>query len=100
MTITNKLNPGEKPTEKQQKRINSASKKPFISDVDSPVYTQEQLAYLYSESKKLSKKQTVGIRLTQKTIDQYKTFGKGYTGIMAMVLDYVINHPNVLKDAL
>ena len=100
MKITNKLRPGEKPTEMQQKRIDAATKRPIVNDDDSPVYTPEQLAYLYSESKRLAKRQTVGIRLTQKTIDQYKTFGKGYTGIMAAVLDYAINHPNVLKEAL
>ena len=100
MIITNKLKPGEKPTGKQLKRIEAAEKKPVYADEDSPVYTPEQLAYLYSESKRLSKKQTVGIRLTQKTIEQYKNLGKGYTGIMAAVLDYAINHPNVLKEAL
>ena len=100
MIITNKLKPGEEPTKKQMQRIIDAAKMPIIHDEDSPVYTPEQLAYLYSESKRLNKKQTVGIRLNQKTIEQYKTLGKGYTGIMAAVLDYAINHPNVLKEAL
>ena len=100
MTITNKLKPGEKPTGKQLKRIEAAAKMPVVSDDDSPVYSSEQLAYLYSESKRLAKKQTVGIRLTQKTIEQYKALGKGYTGIMAAVLDYAIDHPNVIKEAL
>ena len=71
-----------------------------VHDEDSPVYTPEQLAYLYLESKKLNKKQTVGIRLNQKTIEQYRNLGKGYTGIMASVLDYAISHPEVLKKAL
>ena len=100
MTITNKLNPGEKPTREQIQRIKNADKMPIVPDEDSPIYTPEQLAYLYSEAKKLNKKQTIGIRLNQKTIEQYKTFGKGYTGIMAAVLDYAINHPKVLKEAL
>ena len=100
MTITSKLNSDEKPTRKQLKRIEAATKIPIVACEDSPVYTPEQLAFLYSESKKLTKKQTVGIRLTQKTIDQYKTLGKGYTGIMAAVLDYAIKHPSVLKEAL
>jgi uncharacterized protein (DUF4415 family) len=42
----------------------------------------------------------VGIRLNQKTVEQYKNLGKGYTGVMAAVLDYAINHPEVLKEAL
>ena len=99
MTITSKLKPEEKPTKSQLKRIEKAAKIPIVSDIDSPVYSSKQLAYLYSESKKLNKKQ-VGIRLNQKTIEQYKNLGKGYTGIMAAVLDYAISHPSILKEAL
>jgi uncharacterized protein (DUF4415 family) len=62
--------------------------------------TTEQLSELYLESKERNKKQTVGIRLNPKTIEQYKSLGKGYTGIMAAVLEYAINHPQVLKKAL
>jgi uncharacterized protein (DUF4415 family) len=100
MTITNKLKSGEKPSKEQLKRIKDAAKIPIVPNEDSPVYSSEQLAYLYSESKKFNKKQTVGIRLNPKTIEQYKALGKGYTGIMAAVLDYAIEHPNVLKEAL
>ena len=100
MTITSQLKPDDKPTKEQLKRIEEAVKMPVVSDNDSPVYTSKQLAHLYLESKKLNKKRTVGIRLNQKTIEQYKDLGKGYTGIMAAVLDYAITHPEVLKKAL
>jgi uncharacterized protein (DUF4415 family) len=100
MITTTKLNPEEKPTREQIKRIELAAKMPVVSEKDCPVYTLEQLSYLYSESKRLNKKQTVGIRLNQKTIERYKDLGKGYTGIMAAVLDYAINHPEVLKEAM
>ena len=100
MIITSKLKSGDKPTKEQLKRIENASKKSISHSKDSPEYTSEQLAYLYLESKKLNKKKTVGIRLNPKTIEQYKNLGKGYTGIMASVLDYAIKHPEVLKKAL
>jgi len=100
MIITTKLKSDEKPTKEQLKRIERVAKIPVVSDADSPVYTHEQLVHLYSESKRLSKKQTVGIRLNYKTLEQYKNLGKGYTGIMAAVLDYAINNPDVLKKAL
>ena len=95
-----KLKTGEKPTKEQLDRIERAAKMPIVSDKDSPVYTSKQLSYLYLEAKKLNKKQTVGIRLNQKTLEQYKGFGKGYTGIMASVLDYAIRHPDMIKKAL
>ena len=100
MMLTTKLRQDDKPSKEQLKRIERAAKRPVVHDEDSPVYTPEQLAHLYTESKKLNKKQTVGIRLNQKTIEQYKSMGKGYTGIMAAVLDYAIRHPEVLKNAL
>jgi len=100
MIKTTKLNRNDKPTKEQLMRIEKAAKMPIASDNDSPVYTSKQLAYLYMESKKINKKQTVGIRLNQKTIEMYRDFGKGYTGIMAAVLDYAINHPDVLRKAL
>ena len=100
MMLTSKLKQSDKPSKEQLKRIEQASKITAVHDKDSPVYTPEQLAHLYLESKKLSRKQTVGIRLNQKTIEQYKNMGKGYTGIMAAVLDYAITHPEVLRKAL
>ena len=100
MMLTNKLKQGDKPSKEQLERIKRAAKMPTVHDEDSPVYTSKQLAHLYLESKKLNKKQTVGIRLNQKTIEQYKSMGKGYTWIMAAVLDYAINHPEVLKEAM
>ena len=100
MIIASKLKPGDKPAKEQLENIERAAKLPISPDKDSPVHTFEQLANLYSESKRQSKKQTVGIRLNHKTIEQYKSLGKGYTGIMAAVLDYAISHPEVLKKAL
>jgi uncharacterized protein (DUF4415 family) len=100
MTTVTKLKPGDKPTREQLKRIEEAGSLPIVPDEDSPVYTAKQLAFLYEESKRLSYKKTVGIRLSQKTLAQYKAMGKGYTGIMAAVLDYAIEHPEVLKSAI
>jgi uncharacterized protein (DUF4415 family) len=100
MTTTTKLSPKDRPTKEQLKRIEEAAKLPVVPDEDSPVYTAEQLACLYAEAKKMNLKQTVGIRLSQKTIEQYKAMGKGYTGIMAAVLDYAIKHPELLRKAI
>jgi uncharacterized protein (DUF4415 family) len=100
MKTTAKLKKDEKPTREQLDRIERAAKMPIVHDEDSPVYTSKQLSYLYLETKRLSKKQTVGIRLNIKTLEKYKGFGKGYTGIMAAVLDYAIRHPDMIQKAL
>jgi len=100
MNKTSILKQNDKPTDEQIKRIKQSAKKAVVPDTDSPVYTYEQLSYLYQKSKSSNKKQTVGIRLNQKTIEQYKYFGKGYTGIMAAVLDYAIKNQEILRKAL
>ena len=99
MTITT-LKSGDTPTREQLERIDRAAQIPITADEDSPVYTPEQLAVLYAESKKQHSKQTVGLRLSRKTVEQYKALGKGYTGVMAAVLEYSINHPEIRKKTL
>jgi uncharacterized protein (DUF4415 family) len=100
MKITSTLKPGDKPTTEQIEQINRAAGITVIPDEDSPVYSLEQLAYLCAEARKRNVKQTVGIRLNKKTVERYKALGKGYTGIMAAVLEYSIAHPEILKRAL
>ncbi|MDR1920481.1 MAG: BrnA antitoxin family protein, partial [Candidatus Adiutrix sp.] len=41
---------------------------------------------------------TVSVRLSPSYIEKYKTLGKGYTGIMADVLTYVADHPEILTQ--
>jgi uncharacterized protein (DUF4415 family) len=100
MKIISTLKPGDKPTTEQLERIRHAAGMPVISDEDCPVYSQEQLAYLCAEARKRNVKQTVGIRLSKKTVERYKALGKGYTGVMAAVLEYSIAHPEILEKAL
>jgi uncharacterized protein (DUF4415 family) len=100
MTVTSTLKAGDKPTKEQIKRIRKAAKQPVTFDEDSPESTPEQLALFAAEARKRNLKHTVGLRLSQKTIEQYKALGKGYTGVMASVLEYVIKNPDLLKKAL
>ena len=55
MIKTIKLKIEDKPTTTQLKRIEKAAYIPIINDIDSPIYSIEQLGYLDSESKKLNK---------------------------------------------
>jgi uncharacterized protein (DUF4415 family) len=100
MIITSRLKAGAKPTKKQIERIRKASQQPIAFDDDCPELTREQLAQLAEAARMRNLKQTVGLRLSQQTIEQYKTFGKGYTSVMASVLEYAIKNPSVIKKAL
>jgi uncharacterized protein (DUF4415 family) len=100
MKVTSILKSGDKPTKEQLERIDRAAGMAITPDEDSPVYSSEQLAFLCAEARKRNVKQTVGLRLSKRTIEQYKALGKGYTGVMAAVLEYSIAHPEILKKAL
>jgi uncharacterized protein (DUF4415 family) len=100
MIITSTLKAGDKPAATQIERIRKAAKHSITFDNDSPESTPEQLALFAVEARKRNLKHTVGLRLSQKTIEQYKALGKGYTGIMASILEYAIKNPELLKKAL
>jgi uncharacterized protein (DUF4415 family) len=100
MIVTSTLKAGDKPTKEQIERIRKAAKQPITFDEDSPESTPEQLALFAAEARKQNLKHTVGLRLSKKTIEQYKAFGKGYTSVMASVLEYAIKNPELLKKAL
>jgi uncharacterized protein (DUF4415 family) len=100
MKVTSVLKKNDKPTGAQLKRIREASKRPPAFDEDCPESTPEQLAQFAAAARQRNIKHTVGLRLPQKTIDQYKTFGKGYTSVMASVLEYAIQNPDLIKEAL
>jgi uncharacterized protein (DUF4415 family) len=100
MLVTSTLKARDKPAKNQIERIRKAAKQPVTFDEDCPESTPEQLALFAAEAHKRNLKHTVGLRLSQKTIEQYKAFGKGYTSIMASILEYAIKNPELLKKAL
>jgi uncharacterized protein (DUF4415 family) len=100
MLVTSRLKAGAKPGKKQIERIRKAAQQPITFDEDCPELTGEQLRQLAEAARERKLKQTVGLRLSQQTIEQYKAFGKGYTKVMACVLEYAIKNPAVIKKAL
>jgi uncharacterized protein (DUF4415 family) len=100
MLVTATLKARDKPGKDQIERIRKAAKQPVTFDEDCPESTPEQLALFAAEARKRNLKHTIGLRLSQKTIEQYKALGKGYTGVMASILEYAIKNPEILKKAL
>jgi len=98
-TITVKA--GQKPTKEQVKRIRAAAKAPINYTPDCPKSTPEALAEFAAKARELRKnmktnKPAVTIRISAACLEKYKILGKGYTGIMADVLDYVADNPEIL----
>ncbi len=53
------------------------------------------------QEKKLDKqKQVVALRLSPETVTKAKALGKGYTGVLARMLDYCLEDPEIIKKCL
>jgi uncharacterized protein (DUF4415 family) len=95
---------GQKPTKEQIKEIRAAAKAPIAYTPDCPKTTPEGLAEFAAKARELRQrmkrtKPAVTIRVTPDCLTKYKALGKGYTGIMADVLDYAADNPEILSRA-
>jgi uncharacterized protein (DUF4415 family) len=95
---------GQKPTKEQIKRIRTAAKAPITYTPDCPETTPAGLAEFAAKARELRQrmkrtKPAVTIRVTPDCLEKYQSLGKGYTGIMADVLNYVADNPEILSKA-
>jgi uncharacterized protein (DUF4415 family) len=58
-----------------------------------------EFAFLAAERKRRKKTSIVTIRLMPDCLEKYKATGKGYTGVMANVLEYAARNPEILHNA-
>jgi len=85
-----------------QKELAAAKKRP-INLVDFPELPQDALkdfAFMAAERNRQRRRQAVTIRVVPGCLSAYKALGKGYTGVMADVLSYVAENPEILSKAL
>jgi uncharacterized protein (DUF4415 family) len=93
---------GQKPTKEQLKRIKEISKKPIHYTEDCPESTPEALAEFAAMARARRKRKVkpmVALRVEPEALEKYKSLGDGYTGIMADVLNYVAENPDILSMA-
>ena len=103
-TIT--LKAGQKPTKEELARARieyeEALKHEPVFDDDCPESTPKALAEFAAMARNLRRKQSnakrsVSVRLPSECIEQYKSLGKGYTGIMADILFFAVKDPDILR---
>ncbi|MDR3139103.1 MAG: BrnA antitoxin family protein [Treponema sp.] len=93
---------GQKPTKEQLKQIREIAKKPIHYTADCPPSTPEALAEFAALARARRNKKVkpmIALRVEPETLIKYKALGKGYTGIMADVLNYVADNPEILSKA-
>ena len=91
---------GEKPPKEVIEAVKKIARRPIHYTEDAPRSTPEALrefAMLAAERDRRNRKKAVTIRLISDCLDKYKALGKDYTGIMADVLNYAANNPEILS---
>jgi uncharacterized protein (DUF4415 family) len=98
--ISSTIRVGQKPPKEIIKRIKEIAKKPIHYTEDCPESTPEALAEfaaLARARRQRKVKPMVALRVEPEALEKYKSLGSGYTGIMADVLNYVANNPEILS---
>ena len=85
-----------------KEEIKAARKLPPVYDPECPPSTPEALAEFAAMARELRKNRrnpapVVALRLMPDVLAKYKALGKGYTSIMADVLNYAVNNPEILS---
>jgi uncharacterized protein (DUF4415 family) len=81
-----------------QKELSEAKKRP-PNLKDFPELSQKALkefAFMAAERNRQRQRKAVTIRVVPDCLSKYKALGKGYTSVMAEVLNYVANNPKIL----
>jgi uncharacterized protein (DUF4415 family) len=104
-TIVSTIRVGQKPTKTEmvriRKELKEAKKRPLnLEDCpELPPEALKEFAFMAAERNRQRRRQAVTIRVVPDCLTKYKSLGKGYTGIMADVLNYVANNPKILTRA-
>ena len=108
-TIQSTIRVGQKIPKEVLKRakaqVREAEKAPPVYDPVCPPSTPEALAEFAAMARELRKNRrnpspVVALRIKPDVLSKYKALGRGYTSIMADVLNYVADNPEILKNCI
>jgi len=87
-----------------KRQVKDARKTPKVYDPVCPPSSPEALAEFAAMAREIRRTNrnpspVVALRVKQDVLLKYKSLGKGYTSIMADVLNYVADNPDILSKA-
>ncbi|MBR3264323.1 hypothetical protein IKF94_03835 [Candidatus Saccharibacteria bacterium] len=94
---------GDKPTAKQIKMIEDASRRPIVFDDDSPEFSYEEMLEMIEKTKKMrvdTRKQVVTLRLSTPAVNKAKAVGKGYTSFLSRLVENALNDKELVAKSL
>ena len=102
-TIRKKINVSAELTAEQLEMLKAAEAAPSVFDEDNPPLSAEELAQfrrvsdLIKEENANNRKQNVTLRLSPRTINKAKALGKGYTSVLARIIEKALDNPELTK---
>ena len=102
-TVRMTIKQGQKPTKEQLVRFERLKDTPIAFDEESPEYTMEELEEMRLAAIKKraeQKKEVVAVRLSAKTLQIAKSYGKGYTGFLSRLIENALNDKDLVSRSL
>ena len=90
-------------TEKQLNMLKEAAMTPSVYDADNPPLSQselkqfERVSNVIREERQRSRKQNITLRLSPAAVNKAKALGKGYTGVLAKIVEKALDNPDITE---
>ena len=102
-TVRKKIDVFSELTPEQLKMLKEAENTKYVADEDNPILSSEELAQfrrvsdLIKEERENNQKQNVTLRLSPKAVRKAKSLGKGYTSILAKIVEKALDNPELTE---
>ena len=105
-TIKKIIDVSGKLTKKQLEMLKAAENLPYVEDEDNMPLSAEELSQfrrvseIIKEERSENRKQNVTLRLSPQTVRKAKALGKGYTGILAKIIEKALDNPMLTEQLI
>lgn len=102
-TIKKRIDVNAELTEEQLNMLKKAEEMSPSFDEDNPPLTKSELKQfkrvsdVIEEERKSTRKQNVTLRLSPSAVNKAKSLGKGYTSILAKIIEKALDNPDITE---
>lgn len=93
-------------TQEQLEMLKEAENTSYVYDEENPILTKEELSQfrrvsdIIKEERKGANKQNITLRLSPRTISKAKMLGRGYTSILAKIIEKALDNPELTESLM
>ncbi len=102
-TIRKKIDVTAELTNEQLNMLKEAENTEYVFDKDNPILSKEELSQfrrvseLIKEERESNQKQNITLRLSPRAVRKAKALGKGYTSILAKIIEKALDNPELTE---